>query len=127
MIHFRCWHCNRYWRKPATEQHSQFVCRCGESLRVPEREGGSSQPWTFKNWLIRATVYGGFCSAMGILFGYLHCYQFGAAFSTPAGALVLASFIVVPGLVGFFGGERAVNFLARLGEAMARSGPSRAG
>jgi len=94
---------------------------------VPRREWGSSQPWSFKNWLIRATVYGGFCSAMGFLFGFLFCFRNGAALLAPAGALVFAGFIVVPGLIGFFGGEKAVDFLARIGSEMARSGSSEAG
>jgi hypothetical protein len=127
MIQFRCWYCNRYWRKPEADTRTHFDCRCGESLRVPRREWGSSQPWSFKNWLIRATVYGGFCSAIGFLFGYCYCFRFGAAMMSPVGAIVLASFAVVPGLVGFVGGERAVDFLARLGKEMARSSNSGTG
>ena len=127
MIQFRCWYCNRYWRKPAEEYHTHLVCRCGEPIRVPRREWGSSQPWSFKNWLIRGIVHGGFCAAMGFLFGYAYIFRFGAAAHTPAGAIVFASFVAVPGLGGFLGGERAINFLAHVAGAMSRSSASGGG
>lgn len=122
MIQFRCWFCNRYWRKPDAERFRHFTCKCGEGIRVPRRTGRSSQPWSLKNWLARSTVYGGFCGTMGFLFGYLYCMRFGAMMASPVGLGLLGLFVGVPAVIGFLGGERAVGFLGEVAKSMARSG-----
>jgi hypothetical protein len=114
MIEFRCWYCNRYFRRPESETHAAVDCRCGHSLRVPKWSWRSSKPWSFTNWLICAVAYGGGCGLLGMGFGFLLVLKAGPlAFSHPVGWAVAASPALVTGTLGMLFGERGANWVGR--------------
>lgn len=114
MIQFRCWYCNRYFRRPDSETYTAVPCRCGHTLRVPKRSWRSCKPWSFTNWLVCAVAYGGGCGLLGLCVGFLLALKAGPlALAHPVGWALIAAPALVAGSIGVLFGERGVNWVGR--------------
>lgn len=114
MIQFRCWYCNRYWRKPPAHVHSKFACCCGNLVRIPKRDWRSSKPWSFTNWLIGAVVYGAGMGLLSFFFAFLVFGRNPAVLTTFAGWALLGVFGLLGVLIGVIGGERGIERIMNL-------------
>ncbi len=117
MISFRCWYCNKAYRKPETQVGSTFNCSCAHALRVPRRNGGSCRVKTLTDRLVEAIVYGGAGAAFGFVLTAMLASQFLVV--APFGTRGWLRLLFVAGgalggfLLGLFGGEAGINWIGR--------------
>jgi hypothetical protein len=110
MIQFRCWFCNRAYRKPDEEAGSKFECQCGRRAKVPRRSGGSSKTRSPLDWLLETLIYGGACALIGFVLSVMIFSRI-PLLRRPSEVVVAMTLFGL--FVGAAFGERGINWLGQ--------------
>jgi hypothetical protein len=108
LIRFRCWKCRRKYAKAAAKIGTTFQCSCDYVIRVPKKDDGNCRVKTIADYVIEAVL----CGGGGAIFGFfISLVLVGRYLRFVQGAFwVVPVVTIVCGLIGFFGGERAIDF-----------------
>src|SRR5262249_21980912 len=104
------WKCRRKHAKPVDKIGTQFKCSCDYDLRVPTKDDGNCRIKTVGDYVIEAVLCGGGGALLGFLLGAVivsRIWLFDYWISVWLIAILTISF----GLVGFVGGERAIDVI----------------
>ena len=109
MIRFRCWYCNRRYKKPSNQIGSKFECHCGWTIRVPKYDGGNCRVKTLVDRLIEAVVCSIGCGLLAFCFSFLVFFRI---FSWSP--WIIPGMTLGGAIVGLVAGERAIDFFGAI-------------
>jgi hypothetical protein len=111
-IRFRCWKCHHKYVVASQRIGKQITCTCGETIRVPKRDGGKCRIKTPLDWIIEFVLCAGGGAAIGFVLGMLIVSQlFRGFYSYSFSFTIIGGLTCGGGLIGLFGGEKAIDWL----------------
>jgi hypothetical protein len=109
LIRFRCWKCRRKYAKAAAKIGTTFKCSCDYLVRVPKKDGGNCRVKTVTDYVVEAVLCGGGGALLGFLISLVLVGRF--LRFVRGGFWLIPGMTIACGLIGFFGGERAIDYL----------------